>query len=258
MFALIRYGLPEIWVGPRPRLILLFHKHTQECYLCSPFPPIIFFTPPCVPSKLTFSPAVAWFHNVLTLFLRKCVSLFRWAKHCLWWIFSAFCWNGLHFLCHNWKMFLCNSFCVTLLCYHLFFLSDFKTDPVFPLLSLNTFDNYFFKIYFIQQFLNELLQHPKMCMGSWDFVSLSLSLCCLHSVWPRIPQKLRISGSLTVILVVFLLTAVFVKVDMAPLPFFTFTMIKIVCINCEFPNTWLTIVTWYSSIHCRESFSACS
>lgn len=57
-----------------------------------------------------------------------------------------------------------------------FFLSDFKTDPVFPLLSLNTFDNYFFKIYFIQQFLNELLQHPKMCMGSWDFVSLSLSL----------------------------------------------------------------------------------
>lgn len=50
----------------------------------------------------------------------------------------------------------------------------------------------------------------------------------------RIPQKLRISGSLGVILVVFLLTAIFVKVDMAPLPFFTITMIKIVCINCEF------------------------
>lgn len=49
----------------------------------------------------------------------------------------------------------------------------------------------------------------------------------------RIPQKLRISGSLVVILVVFLVTAVFVKVDMAPLPFFASTMIKIICINCE-------------------------
>lgn len=50
----------------------------------------------------------------------------------------------------------------------------------------------------------------------------------------RIPQKMRISGSLVVILVVFLVTAIFVKVDMAPLPFFTLTMIKIICINCEF------------------------
>ena len=45
---------------------------------------------------------------------------------------------------------------------------------------------------------------------------------------------MRISGSLVVILVVFLVTAIFVKVDMAPLPFFTLTMIKIICINCEF------------------------
>lgn len=50
----------------------------------------------------------------------------------------------------------------------------------------------------------------------------------------RIPQKLRIVGSMTVILVVFLLTAIFVKVDIAPLPFFSLTMIKIICINCEF------------------------
>lgn len=50
----------------------------------------------------------------------------------------------------------------------------------------------------------------------------------------RIPQKLRISGSLTVILVVFLITAVLVKVEMEPLPFFVFTMIKIICINCEY------------------------
>lgn len=45
---------------------------------------------------------------------------------------------------------------------------------------------------------------------------------------------MRISGSLVVILVVFLLTAILVKVDMAPQPFFTLTMIKIICINCEF------------------------
>lgn len=159
--------------------------------------------------------------------------------------------------CHNWKMFLCWKMDYNSSILPSFFLSDFKTDPVFPLHSLNTFDNYFFKIYFIQQFLNELLLILK-CAWVVEILFLFLFLCCLHSVWLRIPQKLRISGSLTVILVVFLLTAVFVKVDMAPLPFFTLTMIKIICINCEFPNTWLTIVTWYSSIHCRESFSACS
>lgn len=59
-----------------------------------------------------------------------------------------------------------------------------------------------------------------------------LIFTCLNSfIHQRIPQKLRISGSLTVILVVFLLTAVLVKVDIAPLPFFTITMIKIICIN---------------------------
>ncbi|KAL6487629.1 hypothetical protein MHYP_G00042550 [Metynnis hypsauchen] len=59
-----------------------------------------------------------------------------------------------------------------------------------------------------------------------------LIFTCLNSfIHQRIPQKLRISGSLSVILVVFLITAILVKVEMAPLPFFTFTMIKIVCIN---------------------------
>lgn len=38
---------------------------------------------------------------------------------------------------------------------------------------------------------------------------------------------------MVVILVVFMVTAIFVKVDMAPLPFFSLTMIKIICINCE-------------------------
>ncbi|XP_051945859.1 equilibrative nucleoside transporter 1a isoform X2 [Xyrauchen texanus] len=59
-----------------------------------------------------------------------------------------------------------------------------------------------------------------------------LIFTCLNSfIHQRIPQKLRISGSLSVILVLFLITAVLVKVEMAPLPFFAFTMIKIICIN---------------------------
>ncbi|CAL8298917.1 unnamed protein product [Merluccius merluccius] len=59
-----------------------------------------------------------------------------------------------------------------------------------------------------------------------------LIFTCLNSfIHQRIPQKLRISGSLVVILVVFLLTAILVKVPVEPLPFFTLTMIKIICIN---------------------------
>ncbi|KAM9476461.1 equilibrative nucleoside transporter 1a isoform 2-T2 [Clarias gariepinus] len=59
-----------------------------------------------------------------------------------------------------------------------------------------------------------------------------LIFTCLNSfIHQKISQKLRISGSLSVILVVFLITAVLVKVDMDPKTFFTLTMIKIVCIN---------------------------
>ncbi|XP_051936613.1 equilibrative nucleoside transporter 1-like [Hippocampus zosterae] len=59
-----------------------------------------------------------------------------------------------------------------------------------------------------------------------------LIFTCLNSfIHQRIPQKLRISGSLAVILVVFLLTALLVKVEVAPLAFFTLTMIKIIFIN---------------------------
>uniref|UniRef100_A0A3P8UVN9 Solute carrier family 29 member 1a n=1 Tax=Cynoglossus semilaevis TaxID=244447 RepID=A0A3P8UVN9_CYNSE len=59
-----------------------------------------------------------------------------------------------------------------------------------------------------------------------------LIFTCLNSfIHQRIPQKLRISGTLTAILLVFLLTAILVKVEMAPLTFFTITMIKIICIN---------------------------
>lgn len=50
----------------------------------------------------------------------------------------------------------------------------------------------------------------------------------LHS---RIPQRLRVMGSLIVIMAVFMVTAVLVKVHMEPLPFFIVTMVKIVIIN---------------------------
>ncbi|CAB1312795.1 unnamed protein product [Coregonus sp. 'balchen'] len=59
-----------------------------------------------------------------------------------------------------------------------------------------------------------------------------LIFTCLNSfIHQRIPQNWRIAGCLSVILVVFLLTAVLVKLDMDPLPFFSLTMIKIICIN---------------------------
>ncbi|KAJ8361362.1 hypothetical protein SKAU_G00178870 [Synaphobranchus kaupii] len=59
-----------------------------------------------------------------------------------------------------------------------------------------------------------------------------LIFTCLNSfIHQKIPQKLRIVGSLSVIFGVFLITATLVKVEMAPLPFFVITMMKIVCIN---------------------------
>uniref|UniRef100_A0A8C6US79 Solute carrier family 29 member 1a n=1 Tax=Neogobius melanostomus TaxID=47308 RepID=A0A8C6US79_9GOBI len=59
-----------------------------------------------------------------------------------------------------------------------------------------------------------------------------LIFTCLNSfIHQRVPQKYRISGSLVVIFVVFLITAIVVKVHMEPMSFFTITMIKIICIN---------------------------
>ncbi|XP_056590257.1 equilibrative nucleoside transporter 1 [Triplophysa dalaica] len=59
-----------------------------------------------------------------------------------------------------------------------------------------------------------------------------LGFSCLNSVLhQRIPQKIRIAGSLAAILLLFLLTAILVKVDMESLTFFSITMIKIICIN---------------------------
>lgn len=49
----------------------------------------------------------------------------------------------------------------------------------------------------------------------------------------RIPQSVRILGSLVAILLVFLVTAILVKVQMDALPFFVITMIKIMLINCK-------------------------
>ncbi|XP_035986061.1 equilibrative nucleoside transporter 1 [Fundulus heteroclitus] len=62
---------------------------------------------------------------------------------------------------------------------------------------------------------------------------LPLLLCtCLNSfLHSLIPQRLRIMGSLLIILFVFIVTAVLVKVPMEPLPFFSVTMVKIIIIN---------------------------
>ncbi|KAG5278549.1 hypothetical protein AALO_G00100170 [Alosa alosa] len=58
-----------------------------------------------------------------------------------------------------------------------------------------------------------------------------LAFTCLNSFLLWVPQKLRIMGSLSVILLVFMVTAILVKVEIAPLPFFVVTMIKIIIIN---------------------------
>ncbi|XP_031449773.1 equilibrative nucleoside transporter 1 [Phasianus colchicus] len=59
-----------------------------------------------------------------------------------------------------------------------------------------------------------------------------LIFTCLNSfIHQRIPQQIRILGSLVAIGLVFLITAIMVKVTMEPLPFFVFTMVSIVFIN---------------------------
>ncbi|XP_070777228.1 equilibrative nucleoside transporter 1-like isoform X2 [Enoplosus armatus] len=62
---------------------------------------------------------------------------------------------------------------------------------------------------------------------------LPLLLCtCLNSfLHSLISQRLRVMGSLLVIMFVFIATAVLVKVPLEPLPFFSVTMVKIVIIN---------------------------
>ncbi|XP_045861533.1 equilibrative nucleoside transporter 1 isoform X3 [Meles meles] len=59
-----------------------------------------------------------------------------------------------------------------------------------------------------------------------------LFFTCLNSfLHQRIPQSVRILGSLVAILLVFLITAVLVKVQLDAVPFFIITMVKIILIN---------------------------
>ncbi|KAM9314034.1 equilibrative nucleoside transporter 1-like isoform 2-T2 [Pholidichthys leucotaenia] len=62
---------------------------------------------------------------------------------------------------------------------------------------------------------------------------LPLLICtCLNSfLLSLISQRLRVMGSLIVIIVVFIITAILVRVPLEPLPFFIVTMVKIVIIN---------------------------
>ncbi|XP_068606843.1 equilibrative nucleoside transporter 1-like [Brachionichthys hirsutus] len=63
---------------------------------------------------------------------------------------------------------------------------------------------------------------------------LPLLLCtCLNSLLHSfISQRLRVMGSLLVIMVVFIVTAILVKVPLEPLPFFSITMVTVIIINC--------------------------
>ncbi|ETE64919.1 Equilibrative nucleoside transporter 1, partial [Ophiophagus hannah] len=59
-----------------------------------------------------------------------------------------------------------------------------------------------------------------------------LIFTCLNSfIHQRIPQQIRIISSLAAIFLVFMVTAILVKVPMEPLTFFIVTMVKIVLIN---------------------------
>ncbi|XP_029010222.1 equilibrative nucleoside transporter 1-like isoform X1 [Betta splendens] len=62
---------------------------------------------------------------------------------------------------------------------------------------------------------------------------MPLLICtCLNSfLHTLIPQRLRVMGSLFIIMSVFIVTTVLVKVPLEPLPFFSITMVKIVIIN---------------------------
>nr|XP_040041470.1 equilibrative nucleoside transporter 1-like [Gasterosteus aculeatus aculeatus]XP_040041471.1 equilibrative nucleoside transporter 1-like [Gasterosteus aculeatus aculeatus] len=62
---------------------------------------------------------------------------------------------------------------------------------------------------------------------------LPLLLCtCLNSfLHSLIPQRLRVMGSLLIIMFVFIATALLVKLPLEPLPFFSVTMVKIIVIN---------------------------
>lgn len=62
-------------------------------------------------------------------------------------------------------------------------------------------------------------------------VPLLLCTCLTSFLHSLIPQRLRVMGSLVIILLVFIITVVLVKVSMEPLPFFSITMVKIVIIN---------------------------
>ncbi|XP_047662588.1 equilibrative nucleoside transporter 1 isoform X3 [Tachysurus fulvidraco] len=62
-------------------------------------------------------------------------------------------------------------------------------------------------------------------------IPLLIFTCLTSIIHQRIPQKIRILGSLVAIWVVFCVTAILVKLAINPVAFFVITMIKIVIIN---------------------------
>lgn len=71
----------------------------------------------------------------------------------------------------------------------------------------------------------------KNVMTICAMLPLLIFTCLTSFLHQRVPQKLRILASLVGILVLFMLTALFVKLSFQPLTFFALTMVKIVFIN---------------------------
>ncbi|NWI23372.1 S29A1 protein, partial [Sula dactylatra] len=121
---------------------------------------------------------------------------------------------------------------------------------IFFILGLGTLLPWNFFMTAREYFIRRLVDPEKMNQTSEAALSLTylqamfdnfMTLCsmmplliftCLNSfIHQRIPQQIRILGSLVAIGLVFLVTAIMVKVAMEPLSFFVFTMISIVFIN---------------------------
>uniref|UniRef100_A0A3B5LUS6 Solute carrier family 29 member 1b n=1 Tax=Xiphophorus couchianus TaxID=32473 RepID=A0A3B5LUS6_9TELE len=84
-------------------------------------------------------------------------------------------------------------------------------------------------------FFNQNTSHLSSLVSAFHLQKVSpasqtkLDLICSRSV--SVPQRLRVMGSLFIIMFVFIITAVLVKVPLEPLPFFSITMVKIIIIN---------------------------
>ncbi|XP_058256536.1 equilibrative nucleoside transporter 1 isoform X1 [Hemibagrus wyckioides] len=83
----------------------------------------------------------------------------------------------------------------------------------------------------VEESRNALQAKFNNAMTLCAMIPLLIFTCLTSILHQRIPQKIRILGSLVAILVVFCVTALFVKLAVNPVAFFVITMIKIIIIN---------------------------